>query len=392
MKVSVVGSGGREHALRDSLSRTAQIVADVDDAELVVIGPEAPLVSGVADRLRSQGKLVFGPGREGARLEGSKSFMKDFVARAGVPTAKHASFEKTDDAIAFMRTLSPPYVIKTDGLAAGKGVLVTESFDEAVRDAHDKLLGLSFGDAGRRVVIEEGLNGPEISLLYLFDGKRGYMLPASQDFKRVGDDDAGRNTGGMGAYSDVPFASQDVIEHAMDRIIEPTCGLLRREGIDYRGVLYAGLILTSDGPKLLEYNVRFGDPETQAVIPRFEGDLAATLASVAAGDLHVEGEISNQQAVTVTVATAGYPVLPRQGDVINGIEMAESIPGVSVFFSGTKTNERGQVVTAGGRVLNVTGVAETLIDARERAYQGVKCISFDGMHYRNDIALKASVM
>lgn len=390
MKVHVVGSGGREHALRVVCGRTAAIVDNIEDADLIVVGPEAPLVAGLADELRSKGKLVYGPGADGAQLEGSKQFMKDFVARAEVPTARHGTFEDPESAIAFMKTLPTPYVIKTDGLAAGKGVFITDSFDEAVKDISDKLSGKTFGESGRKVIIEEGMTGPEFSIFYIFDGKKGVALAPTQDFKRIGDGDTGLNTGGVGAYSDVPIVTSHVIDQTMERIIEPTCWRLQKEGIDYRGTLYAGLMLTSEGPKLIEYNVRFGDPDGQTAFARFDGDFAATLATAAAGDLHVEGNVAgSDQAVTVVLTAANYPDTPRTGDVITGLEEAENVPGVMVFQAGTKTDAQGRLVTAGGRVLDITALAPTLSEARERAYEAAKLIQFEGMHYRTDIALKA---
>lgn len=390
MKVHVVGNGGREHALRDALARSATLVDSADDARLVVIGPETPLVDGLADKLRADGKLVYGPGADGARLEGSKQWMKDFVQRAGVPTARYGVFDNPDAAIAFLRTLPPPYVVKTDGLAAGKGVLVTEELAEAEADVRAKLSGTAFGDAGRKVIIEEGMTGPEVSVLFVFDGSNGVALPAAQDFKRLADGDVGPNTGGMGAYSDVPIFDGALMEKVTLSILEPTCAALQREGIDYRGTLYAGLMLTANGPKLVEYNVRFGDPETQVLVPRFDGDFTRLLATAAEGRLATdEMVVSAQQAVTVTVAAPGYPVEPKTGDVITGIEAAEQIPGVSVFRAGL-SDDRGVLTTSGGRVLNVTAMGPTLADARQRAYRGVECIEFPGMQYRSDIALKVS--
>jgi phosphoribosylamine--glycine ligase len=387
MKVHVVGNGGREHALRTVLGRTSTIVTQPEAADLIVVGPEQPLVAGYADEWRAKGKLVYGPGADGARLEGSKAFMKDFVARAGVPTAKHGSFTNVEDAIAFMKTLPPPFVVKTDGLAAGKGVLVTESFDEACEDIRAKLSGEAFGASGTTVVIEEGMVGPELSIMYLFDGKNGVALAPAQDFKRIFDGDKGPNTGGMGAYSPVPIATDDIIDAAMDRILEPTGVQLQKEGIDYRGTLYAGLILTAEGPKLIEYNVRFGDPETQVILPRFGGDLAATLASIAEGELNVDGPIATDTAaVTITLASAGYPETSRSGDVITGIDDADATDGVYVFEAGTARNADGQLVTNGGRVLNVTALAPTVEQARAKAYAAVEKICFDGMQFRTDIA------
>jgi phosphoribosylamine---glycine ligase len=391
MKVHVVGSGGREHALRYVLGRTSTIVDSTDEADLVVIGPEIPLVDGLADRLRAQGKLVYGPGAEGAQLEGSKSFMKDFVHRAGVPTARYKTCNSADEAVAFLKTLAPPYVVKTVGLASGKGVLVTEDFDEAVADVNDKLSGKSFGDSGRSVVIEEGMTGPELSLLYVFDGHDGVALPFAQDFKRVFDNNLGPNTGGMGVYSPVPIVSADMAEQVMSKIIEPTCAQLKADGIDYRGTLYAGIMVTADGPKLIEYNVRFGDPETQVVMPRLTCDLTELLASAAAGKIAVPSRIEGADAaVSVAICSQNYPGAPRTGDVITGIESAEQVPGVVVFHAGTSVDADGTVRSAGGRVLNVTALGSTIALARERAYEAVKHIHFDGMHFRSDIALEAA--
>lgn len=391
MKVHVVGSGGREHALRVVLGRTAQIVDTIDEAEFVVVGPETPLVDGLADKLRAQGKLVYGPGADGARLEGSKAYMKEFVSNAGVPTARHQTFTEAEDATAFMKTLAPPYVVKTDGLAAGKGVFVGENFEEACDDVRDKLSGKSFGDSGTRVVIEEGLSGPELSLLYVFDGKGGVPLPFAQDHKRMGNGDTGGMTGGVGAYSPVPIVTADIADEAMRKIIEPTIAQLRKEGIDYRGTLYAGLMLTADGLKLIEYNVRFGDPESQVVLPRFGGDLTATLASAARGALEVHGAVATDEAaITITMCSAGYPSSSTKGSVITGVEDAEKVDGVIVFQAGTAKNAAGQLVTNGGRVLNVTALAPTLAEARRRAYEAVNKIQFDGMQYRTDIAEKAA--
>ena len=386
MRVAVVGSGGREHALRHVLARTAEVVAPEDDAHLYVIGPEQPLVDGLADRLRSEGRLVFGPGADGARLEGSKAWMKDVLAEAGVPTARYGAFTELEPAVQFLKSLPGLYVVKTDGLAAGKGVLVTESLDEAVDDARAKLSGAAFGAAGRTVVIEEGLTGPELSVLAVCDGRRAVPLPPARDFKRLLDGDAGPNTGGMGAYSPVAAAGPDVVAEVMSAAVEPTVAALRARGIDYRGVLYVGLMLTPDGPKVLEYNVRFGDPEAQVVLPRFSSDLAAFLAEAASGDLRTEPRFVDDACVTVVLAAAGYPTSPRRDDVIAGIEAAEALDGVTVFRAGVADDGEGRPVTAGGRVLNVCAMAPTVEEARRRAYEGVQRISFDGMHYRRDIA------
>jgi phosphoribosylamine---glycine ligase len=407
MRVCVVGSGGREHALADVLGRTADVVVTPGnpgipgstptapteiEADLFVVGPEAPLVDGLADKLRSAGRLVFGPGADGAHLEGSKAWMKDVVASAGVPTADYGAFGSVGPALDFLRGLKGPYVIKTDGLAAGKGVLVTESLIEAEDDVKAKLSGVSFGDAGRTVVIEEGLTGPELSVLAVCDGRRAVALAPAQDFKRIGSDDTGPNTGGMGAYSPVPVAGPDLVDEVMDRFVEPTLTNLRQRGIDYRGVLYAGLMLTPDGPRLLEYNVRFGDPEAQVVLPRLteDFDLAAMLAEAAAGSLRSEPRFVDDAAVGVVIASPGYPAEPRLGAMIEGIDACREAPGVRVYCAGVDRNPDGRFVASGGRVLNVVGMAPTIAAARSRAYAGVAKIVLPGMQFRQDIATIAA--
>jgi phosphoribosylamine---glycine ligase len=426
VKVCVVGSGAREHALALSLARTAQVVvapgnpgmaphspdaADsahftfvgapitvTDDApedveaDLFVIGPEQPLVDGLADRLRADRRLVFGPGADGARLEGSKAFMKAVLADAGVPTARYGAFDEVKEAQAFLRQLPGPWVVKTDGLAAGKGVLVTDSLAEAEEDVAAKLSGESFGDAGRRVVIEEGLGGPECSLLVLCDGRRIAALAPAQDFKRIHDDDQGPNTGGMGAYSPVPLVDDRLIDGVLDRAVEPLVGALRQRGIDYRGVLYAGLILTPDGPRVLDYNGQFGDPETQVVLPRLTEDLTGLLAEAAAGRLRTEPRFSSDSSVCVVVASEGYPASPRVGDRIEGLDEAAAIEGVSVLHAGTALDDEGRFVTAGGRVLGVSAVGHSIADARARAYAAVDRIGWEGMQYRTDIAAEAALL
>ncbi|MFP3902504.1 MAG: phosphoribosylamine--glycine ligase [Acidimicrobiia bacterium] len=398
----VVGSGGREHALAHVLSRTAEVVvtpgnpgipgsvptpATEVDADLYVIGPEAPLVAGLADDLRAAGRLVYGPGADGARLEGSKAWMKDLLAAAGVPTAGYAAFRDEAAAVEHLRSLPGPWVVKTDGLAGGKGVLVAHDLDEAIEDVRAKLSGARFGGAGRTVVIEEPMTGPELSVLAVCDGRRAVPLAPAQDFKRALDGDAGPNTGGMGAYSPVPVAGDDVVEAVMDRCIEPTLGELRRRGIDYRGILYAGLMLTAEGPKLVEFNVRFGDPEAQVVLPRLATDLTELLAAAAAGDLGraPAPAFVDDACVTVVLAAEGYPASPRTGDVIQGIDAAEAA-GATVFFAGVDRDAEGRLVTAGGRVLNVTALGPTIGEARARAYEAASCIGWPGLHHRRDIA------
>ena len=417
MRVCIVGSGGREHALAHVLARTADVVVtpgnpgmvppitvaedeSVEDiaADLYVIGPEAPLVAGLADTLRAQGKAVMGPGADGALLEGSKAFMKEVLSAAGVPTARFAAFDALESgaALDYLETLPGPWVIKTDGLAAGKGVLVAHSLDEARQDITAKLSGSSFGDAGRTIVIEEGLVGEECSLLVLCDGTRTVPLVPAQDFKRIGDGDAGPNTGGMGAYAPMPHVDERAVDGIMDTAVRPLVAELRRRGIDYRGVLYAGLMLTADGPKVIEYNVRFGDPEAQVVLPLLADDAAELFLAVANGELPATPPaFSDDAAVCVVLASQGYPESPRTGDVIEGLDSTgqsvAAVDGVTVFHAGTRRHTAsGPFHTAGGRVLGVTAVAPTLEQARARAYAGAAPIDWEGMQMRHDIAAVVS--
>ncbi len=367
------------------------------EADLYVIGPEAPLVAGLADTLRAQGRAVMGPGADGALLEGSKAFMKEVLSAAGVPTARFATFDALQSAAAldYLETLPGPWVIKTDGLAGGKGVLVARSLGEAREDVGAKLSGAAFGDAGRHIVIEEGMEGEECSLLVLCDGRRAVPLVPAQDFKRIGDGDVGPNTGGMGAYAPMPHVGADAVEHIMDAAVRPLVEELCRRGIDYRGVLYAGLMLTPQGPKVIEYNVRFGDPETQVVLPLLAGDAAELFLAVANGDLDAVAPpaFSGESAVCVVLASQGYPEHPRLGDTIEGLTSAgqsvADVDGVTVFHAGTRRHSPdGPFHTAGGRVLGVTAVAPTLGQARERAYAATAPIDWEGMQMRHDIAAR----
>ena len=375
MRVHVVGAGAREHALRYVLARTAEVVDEVAPADLVVIGPEAPLSAGLADELRADGKVVFGPGADGARLESSKAWMKEVLADAGIPTARHASFAPMQEAqaVAFLESLPGGYVIKTDYLMEGKGVLVTPSLEEAVADARAKLEHGS-------IVIEEQMTGLELSVLCVCDGKRAVALAPARDHKRIGTGDVGPMTGGMGAYTPVAGVDGEAIAKS---IVQPTLDALRDRGVDFRGVLYAGLMLTPNGPKIIEYNVRFGDPEAQVVLPRMSSDLAQLLLEAAQGELVSEPAFSDDAWVTVVAATGGYPAKPYDtGHVIEGLADAEAMDDVVVFRY--TVDDEGRA--AGGRVLSVTAKGPDVPAARARAYEAVAKISWPGMQYRTDIA------
>lgn len=403
----VVGSGAREHALAWGLSAHADVVVtpgnagmaahglfctDIPatelEADLFVIGPELPLTQGLADDLRAQGKVVFGPGRGGAALENSKAMMKEFLAAADVPTAAFGVFSDVDVALAYVEQQRPPYVIKTDGLAAGKGVLVTHDLEAAREDIRQKLSGAAFGAAGRTIVIEEGLDGVECSLMVLCDGTRAYPLAAAQDYKRVGDGDTGPNTGGMGAVAPVTTLRAEDLTFVMERMIAPTLTELQRRGIDYRGVLFAGIMLTARGPQLLEYNVRFGDPETEALVPLYRDDLFRVLDEAARGTLVTAPRPTPGAAVSVIAATSGYPTSPVAGDVITGLDQTGQVGDdhVIVFHAGSQRDAEGNFRTSGGRVLAVTAVGENVREARERAYRAIDQISYNGQTLRRDIA------
>jgi phosphoribosylamine--glycine ligase len=423
-RILVVGSGGREHALVWALQRSpsapevfaapgnpgmaqtalcfpidpadpthvAQLADDLA-VDLVVVGPEVPLVAGVADAVRARGRRCFGPGVAAAQLEGSKAWMKQVLAEAGVPTARHRSFGVADEAEAraFLEQFEPPYVVKTDGLAAGKGVVVTESLTDAHDTVRAYLSGEAFGDAGRTLVVEEGLTGPELSLLVVCNGDPDAAVPLApaQDFKRSLDGDAGPNTGGMGAYSPVPIVTDAIVDEVMDRAVRPTLHWLAEHDADYRGVLYAGMMLTADGPKVIEYNVRFGDPEGQVVLPRVTSDVAELLLAAATGD-KLEVTNTSDAAVTVVLAADGYPTTPRTGDPITGLEVASAVNAVTIFHAGTTRDDQGTLRTAGGRVLDVTATGVDLEVARTRAYEAASIINFQGMRYRKDIASTAA--
>ena len=402
-----MGSGGREDALawrlrqspscetliaapgNPGIARWAECVAiDPCDAsavlalaqdrgiDLIVVGPEAPLVAGVGDAARSAGIATFGPSAAASQLEGSKGFTKDLCARAGIPTAAYVRVETEAEALAALDRFSIPVVIKADGLAAGKGVTVAmtrEEAEAAIRAAGDGPM-----------VIEEFLEGEEASLFALVDGTRAIALASAQDHKRVGEGDTGPNTGGMGAYSPAPILTADLEARAMREIVEPTARAMAEAGTPFSGVLYAGLMLTAEGPKLIEYNVRFGDPECEAILPRVEGDFAELLMAVASGADFETPELSDQSTMTVIVAAEGYPATPRRGGQIDGIEAAERIEGVTVFHAGTARHGSGALLAGGGRVLAVTAISDTLANARARAYRGIDAIDYaDGFHRRD---------
>jgi len=365
-------------------------LAREDGVDLVVVGPEGPLAAGVADALADAGVPVFGPTARAAQLESSKSFAKEVMAEAGVPTAASWSGADPREAAAALDRFGPPYVVKADGLAAGKGVVVTGDRTQAEAAVHAALVDGRFGEAGARLVIEEYLEGPEVSLLAVTDGRAVVALEPAQDFKRVGDGDTGPNTGGMGAYSPSPLGS--ATPHELEQqVFAPVLKAMAARDLRYRGVLYAGLVLTSDGPKVLEFNARFGDPEAQVVLPRLRSDLAALLAACAHGELGGFGPLvwDPRPAVTVVLAAGGYPGDPRTGDPIAGLDRLEGQPDVAVFHGGTRREEAG-IVTAGGRVLSVTALGDTLDAARTAAYRAADHISWPGLHRRDDIALAAA--
>lgn len=419
LDILLLGSGGREHALAVALAKSPRcgslyiapgnggtlevgenVALDADDPAavadfaretgigLVVIGPEAPLVAGVADAVRAAGIPCFGPGAQGAQMEGSKKFSKELMERAGVPTAAYASFTDEASALAYVREQGAPLVVKADGLAAGKGVVVATELAQA-EDAVRECFGGHFGAAGSTVVIEEMLTGPECSLLAFTDGVTVRPMVTAQDHKRALEGDKGPNTGGMGAYSPVPIVTED--EHAaMVEVMRKTVDELHKEGIDYRGCLYGGFMLTPAGPKVLEFNARFGDPETQVVLPRLKSDLVEVMLAVAERRL---GEVDlvwdDDWAVTVVLTSAGYPGSYEKGKVITGIEEADALPGVKVYHAGTAVNASGELVTAGGRVLDVTALGPTFEAARDLAYEACGKIAFEGKTLRRDIGLRA---
>jgi len=421
MRVLVVGGGGREHALVHSFAQSsladrifcapgnAGTAAEADnvpiaaddlpalldfasreEVDLTIIGPEAPLVVGLTDLFEEHGLAVFGPNKEAARLEGSKVFAKEIMAAGGVPTGAYRRHERLESALVDVDGRDDyPLVVKADGLAAGKGVLICNDKSEARAAVDACFVSREFGAAGDVLITEEYLSGSEVSLLVLCDGADAVPLAPAQDYKRIFAGDQGPNTGGMGSYCPVPGFEQKAIDAAMEHVVEPVVAALRRRGVTYRGVLYAGLIVTEAGVKVLEFNCRFGDPETQAVLPRLDSDLLELCAAASRGELAgVKVLWKPQDCVTVVLASAGYPASSRKGDVIGGLDAAAAIDDVTVYHAGTALQD-GRVVTAGGRVLAVSALGSGFAAARERAYEAVGRIDFDGMQVRRDIAERA---
>jgi phosphoribosylamine--glycine ligase len=417
MKILVVGGGGREHALCWKLAQSPKVqkifcapgnpgisaiaecvnIKDSDlealvdfaqdkGVDLVVPGPELPLVMGIADLCAERGIPVFGPRKYAAQLEGSKAFAREFMDRHGIPSAEFAAFTDLDAALKHLETVPLPTVVKADGLAAGKGVAVCETREAAQDFVRELMQDKKFGDSGACVLVEECLGGEETSILAIADGKTFTLLTPAQDHKRVWDEDKGPNTGGMGAYSPVSLVDAEMIQEISEHIIQPVVRGMEQEGCPFTGVIYAGLMITYKGPHVLEFNVRFGDPEAQAVLPLVNGDLATMLLAAARGELAtVDVPPADKAAMCVVMAAGGYPGDYENGKVIYGLKNAETVEGVVVFHAGTAFNEKKEIVTSGGRVLGVTAVGDNLPAAHHRAYEAVSRIQWDGVQHRKDI-------
>ncbi|WP_434357338.1 phosphoribosylamine--glycine ligase [Parasalinivibrio latis] len=424
MNILVIGGGGREHALAWKAAQSPKVTnvfvapgnagtalepklnnvsigaedipgllafAKENGVDLTIVGPEAPLVIGVVDAFQAAGLKIFGPTEGAAQLEGSKAFTKDFLARHKIPTADYQNFTEIEPALAYIREKGAPIVVKADGLAAGKGVIVAMTEQEAEDAVRDMLAGNAFGEAGSRVVIEEFLDGEEASFIVMVDGKNVLPMATSQDHKRVGDGDTGPNTGGMGAYSPAPVVTAEIHQRVMEEVIYPTVRSMEAEGHPYTGFLYAGLMIMADGtPKVIEYNCRFGDPETQPIMMRMQSDLVELCLAAIDGKLDtMDSEWDERASIGVVLAAGGYPAGYNKGDVISGLpDVFENGADTKVFHAGTAEKD-GNVVTNGGRVLCVTALGNSVSEAQKKAYEQVKTISWDGAFYRNDIAYRA---
>jgi phosphoribosylamine--glycine ligase len=420
LKVLVIGSGGREHALVWKLAQSplvekifcapgnagiSQLATCIDipatkteslrrfavesGIDLTVVGPEAALMAGIVDDFETHGLKIFGPSRHAAMIEGSKAYAKQLMLKYHIPTAPFLIFEDYRQACEHVKNAAVPLVIKADGLAAGKGAVVARTRDQALHALDAMMIKKEFGEAGAKIIVEDFMEGEEVSVLALTDGERILMLPPAQDHKAVFDNDEGPNTGGMGAYAPAPLATPELMETIRHRVLEPAIRAMALEGRRYRGVLYAGLMITADGPKVVEFNCRFGDPEAQVILPLLQADVAGILLHGAAGSLeNIDLEISSKWAVGVVMASGGYPGIYATGKRINGLDKITD-KEVMVFHAGTSLDSHGQVVSNGGRVLVITGVADSFTGARTKAYEALERISFDGAHYRNDIGAKA---
>jgi len=423
MKILVIGSGGREHALAWKAAQSSQVTkvfvapgnagtatenklenVDLDPSDnnalvafaisegvaLTIVGPEQPLVDGVVDAFQAQGLAIFGPSAKAAQLEGSKSFTKDFLARNNIPTGSYANFTEVEPALAYVREQGAPIVVKADGLAAGKGVIVALTLTEAEDAIKDMLAGNAFGDAGHRVVIEEFLEGEEASFIVMVDGKNVLPMATSQDHKRALNGDLGPNTGGMGAYSPAPVVTSEIHDRIMSEVIMPTVEGMAAEDAPYSGFLYAGLMIASDGtPNVIEYNCRFGDPETQPIMMRLQSDLVELCLAATRGELdQATIDFDNRAAVGVVLAANGYPASYPKGDVISGLD-TNTNESAKTFHAGTKLNAQGEVITNGGRVLCATALGNTVTDAQKAAYELLHQITWQGVEFRTDIAYRA---
>ena len=419
MNILLIGGGGREHSIAEALSKSSRInelhcipgnagiekiaschnydisnqqeilnFCENNNIDIVFIGPEIPLVEGLADYLNRNSFFTFGPNQKAAKLEGSKSFTKDMCKKYNIPTATYETFSNAKDALVYIDNHSIPLVIKVDGLAAGKGVIIAETRDHAINSVNEIFSG-KFGNAGDEIVIEEFLDGEEASYFIISDGESFIPLTSAQDHKRIGDGDIGLNTGGMGAYSPAPIMNKELEEKTINKIIKPTIKAMNDYGSPYIGILYAGLMIKDNEPKLIEYNVRFGDPECQVIIPRLENDLVELLVNVKEKNLdNYTLKWKENFAITVVLAAKGYPESYETGDEIKGLDAIGNIDDVEIFHAGTKT-KNNKIVTSGGRVLNINGYGKNLVDAKEKAYSLVKKINWSGCYYRKDIGWRA---